>query len=657
MAAKVTSYERLLLELLPSQPSDVQQEIRKALTEVAGGEDTDGPGDVPGSGDDEVNDEFSISATACSLHFQDRAQYDSSHLKGSGYLGKASVVRWMEEALDDIISRSHNSGEMVTPYWEAVHEMNGASNFHEFRLSLLGGCAYFADAADIADFSILTDAVDALQLPPRPTADTLVNSFFSAIHPIFPILPEDEFLSQYGTYLQTRQIPNGDYIWLAILNIVFAIGALHEHHKRRLLDHATNDHTVFWIRSQTLVQETSFVVDIPTLEHIQFTTLTGLYLISQYQINRAWHVIGKGIRYAYTRALHLVNVTPDLTVEKELEIKVWHSLCSVEQFLAALTGRPTSLQGRFISARFPRFNESHNSPSRLFVGSFARSGNSDRATKTELDPALASWNVLVAGRHLDAIVSDVLVELYSASTVNCTWAHVQRSVARLDMRLERWKNEVVPGLLLQADPIDARQYPSRERMYLLLRFYATSILINQVSLCEARKLSSAIPSQSEASKRMDNDSAARCVSAARNLIQLLPVNVDAVEFYRTTPWWCALHYLVQAGVVLMAEISYGCSHTPPSQTESLINESYLVLRWLYTLSPTSYPAYRAWLSLSRLLRLVLAKTGRDSANTPLYMANIPVFVHDSVVGPSLFPSSGHEFSTTQNPSIRDTFSF
>ena len=243
---------------------------------------------------------------------------------------------------------------------------------------------------------------------------------------------------------------------------------------------------------------------------------------------------------------------------------------------------------------------------------------------TAADPAITSWRTFIAGRRLDAIVADALVGLYSASTVNRTWVRVQRIVTQLGARLEHWKNDLFPGLLANPDSNDSSQHPLRERMYLSLRFYGTSILINQVSLCESKELSSAIPSQSEASRRMDEDSAARCVTAARSLIQFLPTNIDAVEFYRITPWWCALHYLIQAGVVLMTEISFDASHTPPSEIPSLVNESSLVLCWLYTLSPTSHSAHRAWLSLSRLLRLALAKTGREAGNATLYMADTPV---------------------------------
>ena len=324
----------------------------------------------------------------------------------------------------------------------------------------------------------------------------------------------------------------------------------------------------------------------------------------------------------------------------------------MEQFLSVLTGRPAALQERFISARLPKASEQTDSPSALFRERIAASTIAEAAatSSTSLDPVTVSSSIFVAGRRLDAIAADALVGLYSASTVNRTWAHVQRILTQLNTRLENWKNELVPGLLISAHSTDSNQYPSREQIYLSLRFFATSILINQVSLCEAKELFSAIPSQSEASRRIDEDSAVRCVTAARSLIQLLPANIDVVQFYRTTPWWCTLHYLIQAGIVLMTEISFNASHTPSSEIPILVNECSLVLRWLFTLSPTSHSAHRAWLGLSRLLRLALAKTGMDPGNAPLYMANAPVSEQQPIPAPFTFQPSLPGFLTNQSPS-------
>lgn len=164
--------------------------------------------------------------------------------------------------------------------------MNGTANFDVFRRILLQSCTYFADDIDLGDISILTQAIDALQLPSKSTADALISSFFLTIHPFYPVLSEKHFLSQYQAYLQAGETLNTDYVWLAILNVVFAIGALHGHCTQIPCGHLVDDHATFWVRAQTLDQGSPYTLSVPTLERIQLSALTGLYLFSRYQINR-----------------------------------------------------------------------------------------------------------------------------------------------------------------------------------------------------------------------------------------------------------------------------------------------------------------------------------------------------------------------------------
>jgi hypothetical protein len=220
---------------------------------------------------------------------------------------------------------------------------------------------------------------------------------------------------------------------------------------------------------------------------------------------------------------------------------------------------------------------------------------------------------------LDTIITEALADLYSPSTVNISWARLQRSVSDLDTKLNQWRSDLNPGLLVPPNQKAAGLHPPSERMYLNLRFFGASMLINRPCLCDVHELNAAIPSQSEASRRIDMEAAIRCISAARGLLQLLPRDVNAVELYKSSPWWCVLHYLVQAGVILIMEISFDTPHIP-AEIDTLITESAHVLRWLLALSTTSPTAQRAWVSLSRLLRLAIAKAGKDPGISALYIS-------------------------------------
>lgn len=349
---------------------------------------------------------------------------------------------------------------------------------------------------------------------------------------------------------------------------------------------------------------------------------------------RACFYIVLGVRYAYSRALHLVNATPDVSDEtREFEVRVWHALCSIERFICILTGLPSALQDQFISSRLPRnIDPGFTSPSFEGLGL-----NTPPVSSPGRDLAEPPLSTFVASLRLDTIMSEAHVALYSSRTVNRTWASVQQLVVDLDRKLNHWREDLAPGLLIHPESGNSQAHPLGERVYLSFRYYGASIFINRPSLCDPYELNMAIPSQSESSRRLDAEAAIRCISSARSLIQLLPANVDAMTFYRSMPWWCAIHYMIQACVILVMEISFTTSHAP-MEIDNLIHDSALVLRWLSVLARTSASASRALTSLDRLLKLALRKAGKDSAGIFMYMPELAIGQHPA---PDMLPFDTH----------------
>jgi hypothetical protein len=164
--------------------------------------------------------------------------------------------------------------------------MNWASSLDEFNRLLLQGCTYFLSDHDFLEYAVFDHDIDALQLPPKTTADSLVEAYFSTIHPVFPILSQREFMIQYHSYYQTRHTPNNSFLWVAILNMVFALSAIHAHYVQKAYRGSENDHIVYSIRSRLLSQEPTQASDLPTMEHVQLTTISGMFYIATCQINR-----------------------------------------------------------------------------------------------------------------------------------------------------------------------------------------------------------------------------------------------------------------------------------------------------------------------------------------------------------------------------------
>jgi len=86
----------------------------------------------------------------------------------------------------------------------------------------------------------------------------------------------------------------------------------------------------------------------------------------------------------------------------------------------------------------------------------------------------------------------------------------------------------------------------------------------------------------------------------------------------------------------------------PAEIDTLITESAHVLRWLSALSTTSVPAQRAWVSLSRLLQLALAKLGKEPGVLTLYMATDTSLPPLTTPTAAIFHTQESEFLSDQS---------
>jgi hypothetical protein len=145
---------------------------------------------------------------------------------------------------------------------------------------------YFLSNLDSSGFAAFGNDIEPLQLPPKATADLLIEAYFSTIHSFFPILLQREFMIQYHSYYQTRHMPNNGFLWIAILNMVFALGALQAHCVQAAHRGPENDHVIYSSRSWMLSQILAQIPDLPTMEHIQLTGISGMYYVATCQINR-----------------------------------------------------------------------------------------------------------------------------------------------------------------------------------------------------------------------------------------------------------------------------------------------------------------------------------------------------------------------------------
>lgn len=165
---------------------------------------------------------------------------------------------------------------------ESLHEIHETPGLDEFNGLLLQECTYFSNGLGFGQFA---QSVDAFLMPPKATADLLVHAYFATIHPIFPILSKRDFMVEYNAHFQNGEAPTENRFWLATLNVVFAIGALYFYYTDTP-NNGFENHVVYWIRSRKLDQEPLHALNTPTVEHVQFSGITGMYLLASCQVNK-----------------------------------------------------------------------------------------------------------------------------------------------------------------------------------------------------------------------------------------------------------------------------------------------------------------------------------------------------------------------------------
>lgn len=397
----------------------------------------------------------------------------------------------------------------------------------------------------------------------------------------------------------------------------------------------------------------------------------------------AWNIIGLAIRYAQTLGLYLRNDVPELSeADKELRVRIWWALYSLEHRLCLMTGRPSAIRDQDCSVPLPRpidedfcgietfedslrnydnssqpgFSDESTPSSEPFSNSFTMSGNTTQTSMTSgpssrspLPPTprvqqytqnsnnavLLSPSALYFYHHikLTRITSEVFSSLYSPSTVNRTWSDLQGIISSLELKIQRWRNELPPSLSLD------RPEMTRHRTALAFQYHHARILINRPCL---RRLDLRIPNESARSRNFNRTGATTCISAAREMVALIPETPSPTALLSIAPWWGLLHYLVAAAAILLVEISMRAEHNP-QQAEGLLSDIKKVIRWLRSVSTDSIAAERSWAVLVKLLIICAPKIGGDTSDVD---RDLPMMSRNP---PSAQPGPLHTATTDIHP--------
>ncbi|KAF2439824.1 hypothetical protein P171DRAFT_395811 [Karstenula rhodostoma CBS 690.94] len=518
--------------------------------------------------------------------------------RSTGYVGQGAGVQWLRSLQDTL--KTEGPDQQTVSGNSDVDEWSSAQN--SGLSSSVTDASFYLDA-DSAELDV---DVDPYELPPKETAFKLFECYRQTVHTSFPVLPpqfEDQFRRYFETVKPERPFTVPER-WLAILNIVFAIGARYSHLINAEWQGEDRDHLIYMTRSVRLLGSWPFAA-APDLALIQVSGLLAFYYQVIGHVSRGWVMIGISIRLALALGLHLRNEDPNIPPsKKETILRTWWTLHAIECQLSAITGRPCVLSHEDCTVALPMaLSEETPGPNRSIDSTLPTwdketSPTPASGSKLENDRRLQTpRSYLDAHLNIGLIIQKLLSALYSPRTAPYTWAHVQITIPKLLQELDDWKQ----GALPDKDLLHSQSFaqPESPRESLLLRFYyfSAKILMTRPCLCRSGRKTK---DQGDASVIFDQQTAETCVKAALGLAGLLPVS-DPQSLYENGPWWSIVHIIMQAMAVLLLELSYEMDNMQGDRSD-VKGSVRKMMHWLGAMRHTDAVVERAHKVVIRILQ-------------------------------------------------------
>ncbi|KAL4980858.1 fungal-specific transcription factor domain-containing protein [Aspergillus desertorum] len=601
LTARVESFETLLQSIYPNLDSLCAQYVEQILSDQYDNSNhlpselpsplfTTDPGSPMGA-----------------IDFTDEDFNRDEKIQAMGFVGEHSEMAWMYRLK------------------KTLHHFQQGPLGKDLAHNYVTKLNYFLDDAEV----IVMDDVDLFQRPLPAVADRLVESYFHLVHPCFPIISRATFLGQYRSFYSTPSVRPGKR-WLAILNLIFAIATKYVHDSAKDTEVNAHDHKIYFSRAWKLSMGDVTLLNHPNLQQVQVEGLCAFYLMTVGQANRSWRLSGISIQSAVTMGLNLRNESNIILYSsRETRYRVWWAVYVLHVILCVMTGRlpsntedscTTPLPVPFAEEEFPRGEveqliADHEARTAFMRNLVSRSSaqSAERALIPEStrrqtpSPGKHSDQIALAAAHiltpnislhflhfveLGLIMRRSIDALYAPGAGRKSWRSIEMVISALNGRADSWLAKLPAEFrFLQGAPAC-----ERERINLAFSYYSTKILVTQPCL-------SRILSQASWDKQNENFCTAMadiCIDMAIHVLELLPNPPDLGWVYRMSPWWCILHYIMQAITVLLMSFFIKEKANADQNPRTLENISKAA-EWLSVLALKDLSAQRAWFAIQDLL--------------------------------------------------------
>lgn len=486
--------------------------------------------------------------------------------------------------------------------------------------------SYHLDDLDLPIF----ESVDPYAVPAKEQADRFFTAYMVAFHPSFNVIREKTFTTQYRQFYRQLEssVQRPPRKWLAVLNMVFAIGCYYCHLAGE--HRGGEDEDVFMARARKLGLSETALFEHSDLQQIQVEFLVAFYLLAQDQVNRASKFSNMAFRSALSLGINLRFVDEQTHhTAKEARSRLWWSIYTLEHSIAALTGRVSCASEGLSSVPMPipYEEDGFENPAvlRLFQDITLRqivlkptlfqSDEDSRSHGLWLEqcppsPSLYFYCLV----DLVFITQAVIGKVYSIEGIRERSGRIEQRIRKYGIKLDNWLAKVPSAYQFTAnggreaisdfnlfsglgeenldDPAGGDSDHKREKFSLAMHFYSAKITLCRPCLTHANSRTEApCPSTSTTAgstatattgntgtapcnstnvassshrSRFRTEMSLSCLRASCALISLLPNEPDVISLTRLSPWWHHLHYIMQATTALLLGLARWPT-SPPSE--------------------------------------------------------------------------------------------
>ena len=223
-----------------------------------------------------------------------------------------------------------------------------------FLVHSSGGGTRAASPSYDTSFSGGNSLGEAIQARPSLEEEDLIDAYFSYVHVIVPMVDEEHFRATYNDL----KIKPPDDMWLALLNIVLALGTI------AACKSDENGHISYYNRAKELLGLDAF--GSGRLEALQALILIGGYYLHYLnQPNQAHAIMGAAMRMALAMGLHREQKAKNITASSEVRRRTWWTFFCMDTWASMTLGRPTLRWGPGITIRGIEYINNKVSGSRI----------------------------------------------------------------------------------------------------------------------------------------------------------------------------------------------------------------------------------------------------------------------------------------------------